>query len=150
MRPARPPRPHCPYCEAELEYWPESIPVHGCNTCLRPLFIHPIKLERPRIYRIQTLFNLAKYATALVALLIFVALATDLLDLSWLIGMTVMALFVHGSMDLTDGILGFKTRIDRTWHRMTPAKAVPIYAALKAIGGTALILLAVTGAILRS
>ena len=140
----RPSLPACPYCGAALPYWPRGAPVHGCRTCLRPLVIVPGTVRRPPYYRIHTLFGIVKILTALGAIFIIAALGFGLASPSARVAMTIMAFFVHGSMDMADGILGLKTGIDRTWNRQTPLSASKIGAILKLafglllLGGTAL------------
>ncbi len=145
MIPDTPQLPKCPYCSSSLQFWPEHAPVHGCETCLRPLAIVPTGYRQPRVYRIYTLFDLAKYATALIAFTIIAGLAFNSFSARSLIIMTVMVFFVHGSMDLADGILSLKTGIDRTWQKLSAARAAKVYGVLKTVAGTALIAGALAG-----
>lgn len=131
--------PACPYCGAALPFWPRTAPVHGCQNCLRPLVIVPGNIRRPRYYRIHTLFDIAKYLTAFAAILIIAALAIGKATPSALVAMTILVFFVHGSMDMADGILGLKTGLDRTWNRRTGPRASEIYAALKIVFGATLL-----------
>lgn len=135
----RPSLPACPYCGALLPYWPRAAPFHGCRTCLRPLAILPGGIRRPHYYRIHTLFDIAKYLTALAALFIIAALGFGPASPSALVGMTIMVFFVHGSMDMADGILGLRTGIDRTWNRKTPLSTSKLMASLKLASGLLLI-----------
>ena len=135
----RPSLPPCPYCGALLPYWPRGAPAHGCRTCLRPLVILPGTVCRPRYYRIHTLFGIVKVLTALGAILIILGLGSGHASPSVLVAMTIMVLFAHGSMDMADGILGFKTGIDRTWNRQTPHSASKFGAFLKLAFGLLLL-----------
>jgi hypothetical protein len=139
MIPDTPQLPRCPYCSSILRFWPEKAPVHGCETCLRPLAIIPTGYCQPRIYRIYTLFDLAKYTTALIAFTIIAGLAFNSFSERTLILMTVMVFFVHGSMDLADGLLSLRTGIDRTWQKLSAARAAKVYGLLKTIAGIVLI-----------
>lgn len=136
---AKPPGTDCPYCCGRIVSWPEHTPVHGCEHCLRPLFIHPVRLRQPRLYRISALFALAKQVTAVAALAILAAMALDLVSIRAIYGAVIITFFVHGSMDLADGYLGRKTRIDRSWNKITPAPKVGLQANLKLSAGAALI-----------
>ncbi len=128
-----------------MQFWPDRSPIHGCDTCLRPLAIIPTNFRHPRIYRIHTLFDLAKYATALIAFTIIAGLAFNSISARALIIMTVMVFFVHGSMDLADGVLSLKTGIDRTWQKISAERAAKVYGLLKTIAGIALIAGALAG-----
>ncbi len=131
--------PACPYCGGALPYWPRSAPLYGCRFCLRPLVILPGTIRRPRYYRIHTLFDIAKYLTALAAIAIIALLAFGQASPPALVALTIIALFVHGSMDMSDGILGLQIGIDRTWNRRTPLATVKVWAALKLAFGLLLI-----------
>lgn len=135
----RPPGTECPYCSGRITSWPENMPVHGCARCLRPLYIRPARLSRPRIYRISPLFNLAKQATALAALAILAAMALNLVSIGAIYGAVIVTFFVHGSMDLADGFLARKSGIDRSWNKLTQPGKVGFQAAIKMIAGALLI-----------
>ncbi|MBK6708701.1 MAG: hypothetical protein IPG54_15035 [Sphingomonadales bacterium] len=135
----RQPGTDCPYCSARITSWPEKMPVHGCERCLRPLYIRPARISRPRIYRILPLFSLAKQATAIAALAILVAMALNMVSIRAIYAAVIITFFVHGSMDLADGFLARKSGIDRSWNKLTQPGKVPLQAAIKMLAGALLI-----------
>lgn len=140
-----PPGTSCPYCLARIASWPERNPIHGCTTCLRPLLIHRATWRAPRLYRITPLFHVAKQITALAALAILIAIAFDLVTIRTLFSAVIITFFVNGSMDAADGYLGIKTRIDRSWNKLTSTDKVIAQAGLKVFVGALLLLAALFG-----
>ena len=140
-----PPGTSCPYCHARIASWPERIPVHGCQTCLRPLLIHRATWRSSHLYRITPLFHIAKQITAIAALAILAAIAFDLVTIRTVFSAIIITFFINGSMDAADGYLGIKTRIDRSWNKLTSADRVIAQAGLKVFVGAVLLLAAMFG-----
>ena len=139
------PLPKCPNCTAPMLHWPRRNPIYGCTTCLRPMVLLPAKYQDQRVYRIHKIFDVAKYLTAFVAMVILLGLATNLLPMQMIVAVTVVTLLTHGSMDLADGILGIKTRIDNSRRQVRYGKPALGYATAKIAAGLGMLALALLG-----
>ncbi|NBW75855.1 MAG: hypothetical protein EBR34_08645 [Sphingomonadaceae bacterium] len=145
MKADAPPGPECPYCSARIPSWPQRLPVYGCTRCRRPLYLYPVRIARPQIYKIKPLFQLAKQLTAIAALWILIVIFLNFAAIQTVFCAVILTFFVHGSMDLADGYLGYKTSIDRTWNKLTPSGQVKLRAAMRMAGGGGLVVLAIFG-----
>ena len=76
---------------------------------------------------------------------VLVAIAFDLVTIRTLFSAVIITFFVNGSMDAADGYLGLKTRIDRSWNKLTSTDKVIAQAGLKVFVGALLLLAALFG-----
>lgn len=107
----------CPYCARPLAMWPHRAVVYHCHECQRPLGRYPMR-RNPGIYRIFSVIAAIKVVTAIGGALILFALIALRFPLPQLAAAVAEQLALYGAADITDGVLGLSSRIDRTGKRV--------------------------------
>ena len=102
---------HCHHC-------------HHCHHCQRPLARYTWQRE-PKVYRIFSVIAAARVVTTVAgALLLFVLIAFQV-PLSSLAAAVAVQFALYGATDITDGVLGLGSNVDRTAKQVrtgTPAR----------------------------
>lgn len=141
-------RPECPYCGHPVTQWRRGRSVQECWRCLRPMIVmrSPTDWNGPR--RLRSLFDLgfAVYGLLTVSLVATFAL-TGLTPHAFAKWFSVL-LFIVGSALVGDGLLGLRTRMDRTCGRLRLGRCALALASAKLLGGTMAILLIGVGLML--
>jgi hypothetical protein len=107
------PRPACPYCTQSLVMWPRATPFYHCHKCQRPLARYPLQ-RSPRIYRIFSVIAAAKGITAATGALALFAMIALHMPLPGLGIAVAIQLAIYGATDITDGVLGLGSNVDRS------------------------------------
>lgn len=103
----------CPYCERPLGSWHIHHPVHSCAACQRPLG-RLLMTANPRVYRVFSLLGWVKGATALGGALVLLFLLVSHWPISSIALAVAFQLALYAATDVTDGVLGLQTCIDRS------------------------------------
>ncbi len=117
----------CPYCAKPLGRWAEPQLIHRCKSCTRPL--GRIKVSRQvALYRVMPMFDLTKIFGTTLALSGMVLMILDPSRMRTFVMLIAFALATYGLTDMSEGVLAYRTGIDRT------ARKLRIGAATKRVG----------------
>ena len=143
-RPIRQQEIRCPCCSAALGALPQSWTIDPCATCRRPLALVRMS-ARGRVYRLCNVLDHVGTIYGVSTLAVVIAFA--LFDINaWVLAKAIIVLlFVIASMLITDGVLGLRTSIDRSWNVTHRGTAARIRAAGKVGGGVAGFILTTVG-----
>ncbi|WP_207105753.1 hypothetical protein [Sphingomonas sp. CFBP 8760] len=97
-----------------MEQLPRLWTIKPCRVCRRPLTLVWF-LGRPRTYRLHSLLDVGGAIYGLSTLDLITAFILSEMNARTFAKIVTILLFVFGSLLLVDGVLGFGTRIDRTW-----------------------------------
>lgn len=93
--------------------WPNTAPFYHCHQCQRPLGRY-LMSRAPRIYRIFSVIAAAKVIAALAGVIMLVGLIAGRHSLTSLAFAFAVQLTLYGATEITDGVLGLGSGIDRT------------------------------------
>ena len=108
-----------------------------------------VKAKPFKLYRLIRLFAAVRMVLALLASVLLVALAAQLLPLAWIVGASVAAFALQGVTDLADGLLGLRSGHMRSGQRPHLGAAARRQSLIKCAVGLLLIGLAFFGLLLR-
>ena len=134
----------CPCCGAVVTTVPRPLSIEPCLVCRRPLALIPIMPWR-HTYRLYNVLDLVGRFHGIGTLILVLGFAiSNMTALAFAKAFTVL-LFMIGSILITDGVIGLRTAIDRSWNFTRRGSSARLYAAGKIASGTAGLVLTTVG-----
>lgn len=131
----------CPCCGTVVNTVPRPLSIDPCEICGRPLALIPWG-RTYRLYNVLDFIGRLHGVGTLILVLGFVF--SNMTALAFAKAFTIL-LFIVGSVLITDGVIGFRTAIDRSWNFIRRGSSARLYATGKIISGTAGLVLTTVG-----
>lgn len=134
----------CPCCGTVVNTVPRPLSIEPCEMCRRPLALIPIMPWR-HTYRLYNVLDLVGRLHGVGTLILVLGFAfSNMTALAFAKAFTIL-LFIIGSILITDGVIGWRTAIDRSWNFIRRGSSARLYAAGKIVSGTAGLVLTTLG-----
>lgn len=134
----------CPCCGAVVRSLPAPLSIEPCQLCKRPLAMIQMMPGR-KTYRLYNVLDLVgRFHGVGTLILVFAFAISNMTALAFAKAFTVL-LFVIASLLLTDGVIGLKAGIDRSWNVTRWGSPARVYAAGKVLSGIVALVLTTIG-----